>query len=167
LTIDPAVAYTLITENGCALNGTSTINGSLTATGAVIAKTGNTTGFRFPTGVTTYGIACAGATDAGFSGFTVPAGESVRFTMGSAKSVLISLATGDACMVFADYKSATVSLVSNPSSTFTNATGTANRVSVTKTANNHELRIYNEFATTQTISVCAFGSTPANITLGV
>jgi hypothetical protein len=167
LTIDPAVAYTLITENGCALNGTSTINGSLTATGSVIANTGNATGFRFPTGVTTYGIACAGATDAGFSGFTVPAGESVRFTMSSAKSVLISLATGDACMVFADYKSATVSLVSNPSSTFTNATGTANRVSVTKTANNHELRIYNEFATTQTISVCAFGSTPANITLGV
>ncbi len=167
LTIDPAVAYTLITENGSALNGTTTINGSLTATGSVIANTGNATGFRFPTGVTTYGIACAGATDAGFSGFTVPAGESVRFTMGSAKSVLISLATGDACMVFADYKSATVSLVSNPSSTFTNATGTANRVSVTKTANNHELRIYNEFATTQTISVCAFGSTPANITLGV
>jgi len=167
LTIDPAVAYTLITENGCDLNGTSTINGSLTATGFTIAKTGNATGFRFPTGVTTYGIACAGATDAGFSGFTVPAGESVRFTMGSAKSVLISLATGDACMVFADYKSATVSLVSNPSSTFTNATGTPSRVSVTKTANNHELRIYNEFATTQTISVCAFGSTPANITLGV
>jgi len=167
LTIDPAVAYTLITEDGCALNGTSTINGSLTTTGFTIARTGNATGFRFPTGVTTYGIACAGATDAGFSGFTVPAGESVRFDMGSAKSVLISLATGDACMVFADYKSATVSLVSNPSATFTNATGTANRVSVTKTANNHTLRIYNEFATTQTISVCAFGSTPASITLGV
>lgn len=167
LTIDPSVAYTLITENGCALNGTSTVNGSLTTTGAVIAKTGTATGFRFPTGVTTYGIACAGATDAGFSGFTVPTLESIRFTMGSAKSVVISLATGDACIIFADYKSATVSLVSNPSSTFTNATGTANRISVTKTSNSHELRIYNEFTTTQTISVCAFGSTPATITLGV
>lgn len=167
LTIDPSVAYTLITEDGCALNGTSTVNGSLTTTGAVIAKTGTATGFRFPTGVTTYGIACAGATDAGFSGFTVPTLQSIRFTMSSAKSVVISLSTGDACMVFADYKSATVSLVSNPSSTFTNATGTANKVSVTKTANSHELRIYNEFTTTQTISVCAFGSTPSTITLGV
>ena len=167
LTIDPSVDYTLITENGCALNGTSTINGALTTTGFTIAKTGNATGFRFPTGVTTYGIACAGATDAGFSGFTVPTGESIRFTMGSAKSALVSLATGDACMVFADYKSATVSLVSNPSSTFTNATGTPSRVSVTKTANSHQLRIYNEFATTQTIQVCVFGSTPDNITLGV
>jgi hypothetical protein len=160
-TIDSSVSYTMITE------GTSAINGSLTTSGHVIAKTGNATGFRFPTGVTTYGIACAGATDAGLNGFTVPTLQSIRFTMGSAKSVVISLATGDACMVFADYKSATVSLVSNPSSNFTNATGTANRVSVTKTSNSHELRIYNEFTTTQTISVCAFGSTPATITLGV
>ena len=166
LTIDSSVAYTLITENGCALNGTSTINGSLTTTGFTIAKTGNATGFRFPTGVTTYGIACAGATDAGFSGFTVPTGESIRFDMGSAKSVLVSLSQGDACMVFADYKSATVSLVSNPSGTFTNATGTPSRVSVTKTANSHTLRIYNEFTTTQTIQVCVFGSTPNTITLG-
>ena len=138
-----------------------------TINGFVIARTGNATGYRFPTGVTTYGIACAGATDAGIGNFTVPAGESIRFTMGSAKSAVVSLATGDACMVFADYKSATVSLVSNPSGTFTNATGTPSRVSVTKTANNHELRIYNEFVTTQTISVCVFGSTPDNITLGV
>lgn len=166
LTVDPSVNYTLITEDGSTLNGVTTINGSLTTTGSTIARTGNATGFRFPTGVTTYGIACAGATDAGISGFTVPAGESIRFTMGSAKSALISLATGDACMIFADYKSATVSLVSNPTGTFTNATGTPSRVSVTKSANNHNLRIYNEFATTQTISVCVFGSTPDNITLG-
>ncbi len=167
LTIDPSVNYTLITEDGSTLNGTTTINGSLTTTGFTIARTGNVTGVRFPTGVTTYGIACAGATDAGISSFTVPSGNSIRFTMGSAKSALISLATGDACMVFADYSSATVSLVSNPTGTFTNATGTPSRVSVTKTANNHELRIYNEFTTTQTISVCVFGSTPSNITLGV
>jgi hypothetical protein len=166
LTIDPTVLYTLITEDGCALNGLTTINGALFVSGAVVAKGGNATGFRFPTGVTTYGIACAGATDAGFGAFTVPASQSIRFTMGSAKMAMISLATGDACLVFADFKNATVSLVSNPSATFTNATGTASRVSITKSVNSHELRIYNEFATTQTISVCAFGSTPSTITLG-
>ena len=169
LTIDPSVLYTLITENGCALNGTTTINGLTTINSFLNAPSGNVTGFRFPTGVTTYGIACAGATDSGIAS-TIPfaVGESIRFSMGSSKLFVVATGNGASCLVFADYLSAAVSLVSNPTAIFTNATGTPERISITKVANSHQIRIFNEYtATAFIVTMCAFGSTPTSITLGV
>lgn len=169
LTVDSTVDYTLITENGSHLNGDVEIDGVINTTKVIRAKGNTVTGLRYPAGSTAWAIACAGAVDTGLpeAQITLPAGESVRFTLGSAKFICISIGNGDACLVFADYKSATVSLVSNPSSTFTNATGTPNRISVTKVANSHQLRVMNEFASTQVLSICAFGSTPNTLSLGV
>jgi hypothetical protein len=169
--------YTLLTENEAHINGglevgpgteSYTATGTITASSRIVAINSNVTGLRFPTGSTAWGIACVGATDIGISNAaTIPAGESVRFTSGSAKLMSILTSTGDACLVFADYKSATVSLLSNPSSTFTNATGTPSRISITKSANSHTIRVMNEFATSQDVSICFVGSTPNNLSLGV
>ena len=157
-----------LTVTGTASTGALTVTGTLDTTNTIRAVGGAVTGIKYPTGSTAWGIACAGAVDVGLAAaISVPAGQSVRFNTGSAKLVNINTSSGDACLVFADYKAATVSLVSNPSGTFTNATGTANRISVTKVSNSHELRVMNEFASTIVISICAFGSTPTDLSLGV
>ena len=168
-TIDPLAVYTLISPTGNSLNGATTINGLTTINNNLNAPSGNVTGFQFPTGVTTYGIACAGAIDTGIAS-TIPfaVGQSIRFSMGSSKLFVVATGGGASCLVFADYLSAAVSLVSNPTAIFTNATGTPERISITKTINSHQIRIFNEYtATAFTVTMCAFGSTPASITLGV
>jgi hypothetical protein len=169
--------YTLLTETETHINGglevgsgteSYTATGTITAAARIVSIGSNVTGMVSPTGSTAWRIACVGATDIGIStAATIPAGQSVRFDSGSAKLMSILLATGDACLAFADYKSATVSLLSNPSSTFTNATGTANRISITKSANSHTIRVMNEFSTSQNVSICFVGSTPGNLSLGV
>lgn len=157
-----------LTVTGTASTGALTVTGTLDTTNTIRAVGGAVTGIKYPTGSTAWGIACVGAVDVGLAAtIFVPAGQSVRFNSGSAKLVNINTSGGDACLVFADYKSATVSLVSNPSGTFTNATGTPNSISVTKVTNSHELRVMNEFASTITLSICVFGSTPSNLSLGV
>ena len=166
--------YTAITDAGSRLEGNATVNGSalvngiMTVNGFVRASGSNVTGIRYDSG-NTIAIACAGAVDAGIGALTiaVPAGESVRFDCGSAKFVQVADGSGNACLAFADYVSATVSLVSNPSGVYTNATGTPNRVSITKAATSHIIRVMNEFATTRNITIAVFGSTPSTITLGV
>lgn len=169
--------YTLLTETEAHINGglevgpgteSYTATGTITASSRIVAIDSNVTGFRFPTGSTAWAIACVGATDIGISNqATIPAGESVRFDSGSAKLMSIQISTGEACLAFADYQSATVSLLSNPSSTFTNATGTPSRISITKTANSHTIRVMNEFSTSKNVSICFVGSTPSNLSLGV
>lgn len=166
--------YTAITDNGQRLEGNTTIDGLVTATGAVtaegrvLANNSTATGIKYDSG-STIGIACAGAVDAGIAALNiaVPAGQSVRFDCGSAKFVQVSDGNGNACLAFADYQSSTVSLVSNPSSVYTNATGTANRISITKAATSHTIRVMNEFTATRNIGIAVFGSTPSTITLGV
>jgi polygalacturonase len=148
--------------------GNATINGTLTSNSRVLANNSTVTGIRYDSG-NTIGIACAGAVDAGIAALTiaVPAGQSVRFDCGSAKFVQVNDGGGYACLAFAEYQSSTVSLVSNPSSVYTNATGTANRISITKAATSHTIRVMNEFTSTRNIGIAVFGSTPSSITLGV
>jgi len=145
------------------------VDGRINSSDNITANGKGVTGISYPTGSTAWGIASAGAVDTGVLNtvIAVPAGESVRFSCGSSKLFAVSTGGGDGCLAHADYKSATVSLVSNPSGTFTAATGTADRVSVTKVVNSHELRVMNEFTSTQNLAICVFGSTPSSLSLGV
>jgi hypothetical protein len=162
-------AYTMVTEDGSNLNGAVAVNGTLTASGRILANDAGITGVKYPVGSTAWGVAHIGAVDTGaYSNPTLAAGESIRITCSSSKLFAVSLGGGAACLFFADYKSATVTLLSNPSSEFTNATGTANKVSITKSANSHQVRIYNEWtATSQIVSICSIGNVPTIISMGV
>jgi len=145
------------------------VSGRINSSQNITASGKGVTGISYPTGSTAWGIVSAGAVDTGVLNTTiaVPAAESVRFSCGSSKLFTVNTGGGDGCLAYADYKSATVSLVSNPSGTFTNATGTASRISLTKTSNSHEIRVMNEFASSQNITICVFGTIPINLTLGV
>ena len=145
------------------------VAGRINSADNITASGKGVTGISYPIGSTSWGIASAGAVDTGVLNTTiaVPAGESVRFSCGSAKLFTVGIGGGDSCLAYADYKSATVALVSNPSSTFTNATGTASRVSLTKTSNSHEIRVMNEFASAQNLGICVFGTIPTGLSLGV
>jgi hypothetical protein len=144
------------------------VNGRITSNSLVASNGNGITGISYPTGSTVWGIASAGAVDSGVLNTTiaVPAGQSVRFNCGSAKMMTMNAGGGAACLVFADYQSSTVTLVSNPTGTFTNSTGTPSRFSITKVANSHEIRVMNEFAASQNLSICVYGTVPTTLTLG-
>jgi hypothetical protein len=145
------------------------VNGRITSNSLVASNGNGITGISYPTGSTAWGIASAGAVDSGLLNTTiaVPTGQSVRFNCGSAKMMTINSGSGAACVVFADYQSSTVTLVSNPTGTFTNSTGTPSRFSITKVINSHEIRVMNEFATSQNLTICVYGTIPTTLTLGV
>ena len=168
-------------QNNWLFSTTSTGTSGITGTGQVdvagrinsydniTADGKGVTGISYPTGSTAWGIASAGAVDTGLLNtlIAVPASESVRFSCASSKLFTVNLGGGDACLAYADYKSSTVSLVSNPSSTFTNATGTPNRISLTKSSNSHQIRVMNEFASAQNVVIFVAGTIPTTLTLGV
>jgi hypothetical protein len=153
------------------LTGTGQVNvsGRINSSDNITANGKGVTGISYPTSSTAWGIASAGAVDTGVLNtvIAVPAGESVRFSCGSSKLFTVGTGGGDGCLAYADYKSATISLVTNPSSTFTNATGTPSRISLTKTSNSHEIRVMNEFASSQNVVICVVGTIPTGLSLGV
>jgi hypothetical protein len=153
------------------LTATEQVNvaGRINSSDNITANGKGVTGISYPTGSTAWGIASAGAVDTGVLNtlIAVLAGESVRFSCGSSKLFTVNTGGGDGCLAYADYKSATISLVSNPSSTFTNATGTPSRISLTKTSNSHEIRVMNEFASSQNVVICVVGTIPTGLSLGV
>ena len=123
----------------------------LVTTGAVIAKATNTSAAVNSIGKT--------ATT------TVANGATFTFTNGAAKLFLVDVGDGRAGMLFADYNSATISIVSDPSSLFENSsTPAGGKIGVFKSATDHVISIKNNTGSSQSIGVLNIGSTASAVT---
>lgn len=89
--------------------------------------------------------------------------QSFDFSPGSGKMFHIATGGGAAALCFADYKSATITLVSNPSSEFENSsTPTAGKTGVYKSVNNHAITVLNNTGGAVNYSILVLGAVTGN-----
>ena len=114
---------------------------------------GNITGYSRPGTVTHIG-----QTGVAYQTNTLD-GEVFTFTTASAKLFTISTGGGAACLVFADYKQATITLLSNPSAEFeASASPAAGKTGIYKSANNHTISIVNNTGGASNYNILFVGS---------
>jgi len=114
---------------------------------------GNITGYSKAGSVTTIG-------QAGVAYSTVcPNTQTFAFDTASAKLFTIATGGGAAALVFADYKSATITLVSNPSSEFqASSTPGGGFTGIFKSVNSHTVSVKNNTGASVTYSILSAGA---------
>ena len=126
------------TQTGLSLTASQTITNKGAATNFALEMNGAITGYKQSGSVTAIGQIGNGYTTA------CPDTKSFSFVNESGKLFSISTGGGAAALVFADYKSATITLVANPSSEFqASSTPGAGYSGIYKSANSHVVNIKN------------------------
>lgn len=91
--------------------------------------------------------------------------QTYSFTCQSGKPFVISTGGGAGLLAFADYKSTTITLISNPSSEFqASSTPGAGYTGIFKSANSHDISIKNNTGSTVAYGVCVIGSLTNSVT---
>lgn len=99
-----------------------------------------------------------GQTGVGYS-FACPDTNTFSFNTQSGKMFWIATGGGAATLVFADYKSATIALVANPSGEFqASSTPGAGYTGIFKNTNSHTVSVKNNTGATVYYSICVVGS---------
>lgn len=112
--------------------------GTLNHSGNIVATNGSVYG------TTQSGSSTAIASAGGASSTSCGNGLTFTFTTPSAKPFHIATGGGAAALVFADYKSTTITLLANPSSEFeASSTPTAGKTGIFKSANSHVISVKN------------------------
>ena len=96
--------------------------------------------------------------------FTTSCGNGLTFTITPITAKMFSIATagGAAALVFADFKSATITLVGNPSSEFeASSTPAAGKTGIFKSANSHVISITNNVGSTVVYDILHLGNVGA------
>jgi hypothetical protein len=126
------------TQTGLNLTVSQKITNKGSATNYGLEMIGPVTGYQQSGSVTTIGQIGVGYTTA------CPDTKSFSFTNESGKLFSISTGGGAAALVFADYKSATITLVANPSSEFqASSTPGVGYTGIFKSANSHIISVKN------------------------
>jgi len=98
------------------------------------------------------------------AGTSMDNGETMSFTIGSAKLFTVNKGGGQAGLFFADYVSSTISILSNPSSVFQNsAVPASGKIGVHKSANSQDISITTNTGGTETIDICVLGQQVTSI----
>jgi hypothetical protein len=135
-----------------------------------ITNKGSVTG---SSGVDVFGI-CSGSAGVGVTKIsqigqqnttTCPDTKTFTFISQSGKLFTISTGGGAAALVFADYKSATVTLLSNPSTEFIASAGpSAGYTNIYKSVNSHVISVTNNTGASVTYGLCAIGTYVSAVT---
>jgi len=166
-------SYTLLTDDQSHIHGGLTVSGSGVPLGGF--ATGSTTppvdgihavgnaivGIEYVTGSTSEAVFSAGSSAPGVSSVTVEATKTCTITLGSSKLFVISIATGQAALVFTDLKSGTVNILADPSSSFTTASSTKTRI--TCAVDSHNVVLTNESGGQLRYSICTLGNNPSAV----
>ena len=140
------------TSTGLKLTANQKITNKGSATTFGLEMIGAVTGFSKSGSVTTIG-----QVGVGFS-TTCPDTQTFGFANESGKMFTISTGGGAAALVFADYKSTTITLVANPSSEFqASSTPGAGYTGIYKSANSHQINIKNNTGSAVTYNVLNVG----------
>lgn len=128
------------------------VNGASAIAGTPIEVLGNVAGYTRSQSVTTIGqIGQAYVT-------ACPNGQTFSFNTGSSKLLTISTGGGAGALIFADYKSSTITILANPSSEFeASSTPTAGKTGIFKSTNNHTISIKNNVGSTVNYSILSVG----------
>jgi hypothetical protein len=134
-----------------------TINQKIANTGAApnfaLEMFGNITGYSKAGSVTTIG-----QTGVGYS-TVCPDTQTFGFANQTGKLFTVSTGGGASALVFADYKSTTITLVANPSSEFqASSTPSAGTTGIYKSVNSHQISIKNNTGSSTTYLVLNVGS---------
>jgi hypothetical protein len=134
-----------------------TVNQKISNTGATanfaLEMIGSITGYEKTGSVTKIGQTGVGYTT------ICPDTQTFGFADQSFKLFTISTGGGAGALVFADYKSATITLLSNPSTEFqASSTPGAGYTGIYKSVNSHQINVKNNTGASVTYSVLNFGS---------
>ena len=141
------------TSTGLAMTVNQKISNTGVATNFALEMIGSITGFQKNGTVTKIG-------QTGVSYSTVcPDTQTFSFINQSGKLFSISTGGGASALVFADYKSATITLLSNPSTEFqASATPGAGLTGIFKSVNSHQISVKNNTGAPVTYDVLNFGN---------
>jgi hypothetical protein len=141
------------TSTGLKLTQNQKIANTGAAPNFALEMFGNITGFSKSGSVTTIG-------QAGVAYSTVcPNSQTFAFDTASAKLFTIATGGGAAALVFADYKSNTITLVSNPSTEFqASSTPGAGYTGIFKSSNSHTISVKNNTGSSVIYSVLSSGA---------
>lgn len=104
-----------------------------------------------------------GQTGAGYT-TTCPDGQVFSFDTQSGKLFWIATGGGAGALVFADYKSTTITLIANPSSEFeASTTPVAGNTGIYKSANDHTVSITNNTGGSVGYVICALGAVTGTV----
>lgn len=141
------------TSTGLKLTSNQKISNKGADTTFALEMIGPITGYRQSGSVTQIGQTGVGYTTA------CPDTKTFSFTNESGKLFTISTGGGAAALVFADYKSATITLVANPSSEFqASSTPGAGYSGVFKSANSHVISVKNNTGATVNYNILNVGN---------
>jgi hypothetical protein len=112
--------------------------------------------------ITGYVQTTSGGVKIGHSGVgyatNTTSGQTFSFDTQSGKLFWIAYGGGEAALVFADFKSSTITLLSNPSSAFeASSTPTSGKTGIYKTINSHTINVFNNSAGAINYSICSLG----------
>ena len=110
------------------------------ATGTSLTVTSHMNAYKVDNGVTIYHVGRQGPN------ITMAPGTTMAFTIDSGKLFIISLTSGESCIVFGSYKSATLTFLANPDGTSKfglTSTPAANVIGIYKAANSHVVSVAN------------------------
>jgi hypothetical protein len=112
--------------------------------------------------VTGYARTVSGGTQIGHAGVgyttNTTNGQAFSFQTQSGKMFWIATGGGAAALVFADYKSATITLVSNPSGEFeASSTPAGGKTGLYKNTNSHTINVLNNTGGAANYSICSLG----------
>lgn len=112
--------------------------------------------------VTGYAQTSSGGTKIGQAGVgyetNTTNGQTFSFETQSGKMFWIATGGGAAALVFADYKSSTITLVVNPSNEFeASSTPTAGKTGLYKSINSHAINVLNNTGGAANYTICTFG----------
>jgi hypothetical protein len=146
------------TLTGVATVGTLLVNGAASTLGTPIEVLGNVAGYSKSGSVTTVGQIGQGYTTA------TPTGQTFVFSTASSKLFTISTGGGAGVIVFADYKSTTITLMANPSAEFeASSTPTGGKTGIFKSANSHAVSVINNTGSTTNYTVLSLGPVTSTV----
>jgi hypothetical protein len=141
------------TSTGLKLTSNQKISNQGGAGGFALEMLGNITGYSKAGPVTAIGQTGVGYTT------VCPDTQTFGFANQTGKLFTISTGGGASALVFADYKSATITLVANPSSEFqASSTPSAGTTGIYKSVNSHQISIKNNTGSSTTYLVLNVGS---------
>jgi hypothetical protein len=155
ITVDATVSGTVQSNWTNSIHRTpTTVQGSQTFTGSVQTTGGIIKATRTSGSVTNIGhIGDTGAT------VCTNGNESFTFVNPSAKLFTIATGGGAAALVFADYKSSTITLLSDPSSEFeASGTPTAGKTGIIKSTNSHTIQVISNVGSLTIYAILNVGS---------
>ena len=155
----------LNTQTGLRMTGDIVISGGITNTNTSAPAGG--TGINMYGGVT--GNASGSVTNVGQVGVQnstiCPNTKTFTFTSQSGKLFTIATGGGSAALVFADYKSSTITLLSDPSSAFVAGAGpSAGFTNIYKSVNSHVISVTNNTGASVGYLMCAIGTYVSAVT---